>query len=152
MLSTLPHKPPHKLDKMENKSERCSQRWVFVVLHNKIVVLVLPYLIRVKLNLVKHVAEIKRMGHFSKLSYKKRTYQMNWIRKNKETVVPRWYRGRNCLRFLCFLSLMTCLWLCCCQNCPKNSFWTKKSSLGVMRYVTGYKTFFVLCQNHVGWS
>lgn len=77
MLSTLPHKPPHKLDKMENKSERCSQRWVFVVLHNKIVVLVLPYLIRVKLNLVKHVAEIKRMGHFSKLSYKKRTYQMN---------------------------------------------------------------------------
>lgn len=77
MLSTLPHKPPHKLDKMENKSERCSQRWVFVVLHNKIVVLVLPYLIRVKLNLIKHVAEIKRMGHFSKLSYKKRTYQMN---------------------------------------------------------------------------
>lgn len=63
--------------------------------------------------------------------------------KNKETVVPRWCRGRNCLHFLCFLSLMTCLWLCCCQNCPKNSFWTKNSSLGVMRYVTGYKTFFV---------
>ena len=57
-LFTLLHKPPHKLDKMEDNSERWGQRGLFVVLHHKIVVLVLPYLVRIKLNLVKHVTEI----------------------------------------------------------------------------------------------
>ena len=58
-FSTFLSKPSQKLHQMENDGKRRGEWRLFVVFHNKIVILVFPNLIRVHFYLVEHVTAIQ---------------------------------------------------------------------------------------------
>ena len=60
-FSTFLSKPSQKLHQMEDDGKRRGEWWLFVVFHNKIVILVFPDLIRVHFNFVKHVTAIQEV-------------------------------------------------------------------------------------------